>query len=361
VKIVTIVGARPQFVKAALVSEAIQAIGGLTEVVVHTGQHYDANMSSVFFDQLAMAEPRYNLGIGSGPHGRQTGEMMARLEEVVGQERPDWMLVYGDTNSTIAGALVGSKVHLPIAHVEAGLRSFNRRMPEEVNRIVTDVLSTLLLCPTRTALENLGREGITRGVHQVGDVMLDMVYRARPQAAATRVCEHLGIDSGGFYLVTVHRAENTDHPERLQGILAGLDRLDAPVVFPVHPRTRRALESIGWQPREDAGMRLIEPVGYFEMIELAAHARAVLTDSGGLQKEAFFLGRPCVTLREETEWIETLQGGWNVLAGTSPDRIAEALARPPKGVPPTGAFGDGQAARRIAALLAGNPETTGCG
>lgn len=360
-KILTIVGARPQFVKAALVSEAIQATGGLIEVVVHTGQHYDANMSALFFDQLEIAEPRYNLGIGSGPHGRQTGDMMARLEEVAGQERPDWMLVYGDTNSTIAGALVASKIHLPIAHVEAGLRSFNRRMPEEVNRIVTDTLSTLLLCPTGTAVENLAREGITRGVHRVGDVMLDMVRRARSRAAATRACERLGVASGGFYLVTVHRAENTDNPERLRGILAGLDRLDAPVVFPVHPRTRGALEAIGWRPRDGAAIRLIEPVGYLEMIELAANARAVLTDSGGLQKEALFLGRPCVTLREETEWIETLQGGWNVLAGTSPDRIAEALARPPEDAPPTGAFGDGHAARRIATLLAGHPEAAGCG
>ncbi|HKT61228.1 MAG TPA: UDP-N-acetylglucosamine 2-epimerase (non-hydrolyzing) [Gemmatimonadales bacterium] len=358
-KILTVVGARPQFVKAALVSEACRSVGGLTEVMVHTGQHYDHNMSAVFFDQLALAEPRYNLGIGSGPHGRQTGEMMAGLETIVAAERPTWLLVYGDTNSTVAGALVAAKQHVPLAHVEAGLRSFNRRMPEEVNRVVTDVLSALLLCPTTTAVDNLAREGMSRGVHQVGDVMLDMVRRVRPRAAATRACDRLQVVPGEYYVVTVHRAENTNDPVRLEGILRALERLDAPAVFPAHPRTRRALEALGWQPPREADVRLLEPLGYLEMVELVANARAVLTDSGGLQKEAYFLGRPCVTLRDETEWIETLHGGWNVLAGTATDRILEALTRPPYAPDPPQVFGDGCAALKIAELLARGPETSG--
>jgi UDP-N-acetylglucosamine 2-epimerase len=227
-------------------------------------------------------------------------------------------------------------------------------MPEEVNRIVTDVLSTLLLCPTRTAVDNLAREGITRGVRQVGDVMLDMVRRARTRAGETRACQKLGLDPDNFYLVTVHRAENTDHPERLRAILSSIDALGAPTIFPVHPRTRQALASVNWRAR-GTDLRLIEPLGYLEMIELVANARTVLTDSGGVQKEAFFLGRPCVTLREETEWLETLEDGWNVLAGTSPERIAAAVARRPVGVRPPHAFGDGRTAELIAAELARGP------
>ena len=354
-KILTVVGARPQFVKAALVSEAIRASGTAREVLVHTGQHYDGNMSAIFFSQLEIEEPDHNLGVGSGPHGRQTGEMMARLEAVVVREQPDWMLIYGDTNSTLAGALVASKLHLPVAHVEAGLRSFNRRMPEEVNRIVADVLSTALFAPTVTAVENLSREGITRGVFRVGDVMLDLLQRAKRVAEGGRTIAELGLEREGYYLATIHRAENTDDPGRLHSLMGALERLSLPVVFPVHPRTRHSLRASGWRAGPGSGVRLVDPVGYLEMVELEACARAVLTDSGGVQKEAFFLGRPCVTLREETEWTETLEGGWNVLAGTDPDRILGALEHGPVGPRRLDAFGTGTAGTRIAEVLARGP------
>ncbi|MGH7535980.1 MAG: non-hydrolyzing UDP-N-acetylglucosamine 2-epimerase [Gemmatimonadales bacterium] len=350
--VLTVVGARPQFIKAALVSEAMRARGDLIEVLVHTGQHYDPNMSDVFFSQLGLAAPQHNLGVGSGRHGWQTGEMMARLEPIVATEEPDWLLIYGDTNSTLAGALVAAKLCVPVAHVEAGLRSFNRRMPEEVNRIVADTLATALFAPTGTAVQNLAREGITRGVRHVGDVMLDLLQRARPRAEAGGTLPALRLTRDGYYLATIHRAENTDDLNRLTRLLGSLDRLPAPVVFPVHPRTRGALQATGWRPRPGTDLRLIDPVGYLEMVELEAHARAILTDSGGVQKEAFFLGRPCITLRDETEWTETLEGGWNVLVGTDADRIVSALERSPTGPRRLDAFGNGTAAGQIAAVLA---------
>lgn len=355
-KVLTVVGARPQFIKAALVSQAIRARGDLDETLVHTGQHYDPAMSDIFFSQLDLAAPRHNLGVGSGPHGWQTGEMMARLEPIVLAEEPDWLLIYGDTNSTLAGALVASKLHLPVAHVEAGLRSFNRRMPEEVNRVVADVLSAALFAPTETAVGNLAREGITRGVYLVGDVMLDLLQRARVRAENGGMLTSLGLAHEGYYLATIHRAENTNDVARLVRLLGCLERLPAPVVFPVHPRTRGVIQASGWHPRPEADLRLIDPVGYLEMVELESHARAVLTDSGGVQKEAYFLGRPCVTLRDETEWTETLAGGWNTLAGTDPERVLTSLGRSPTGPPRLDAFGNGTAADQVAVVLARGPQ-----
>jgi UDP-GlcNAc3NAcA epimerase len=345
VKILTVVGARPQFIKAAPVSRVIRRAH--EEILVHTGQHYDDNMSEVFFRELKIPEPDINLGVGSGSHGAQTGAMLAGLEKVVIDTKPDWVLVYGDTNSTLAGALVAAKLHVRLAHVEAGLRSFDRRMPEEVNRVLADHVSDLLLCPTQVAVDNLAREGISRGVHLVGDVMYDAflvnVEAARHQS---HVVEELSLERGGFALVTVHRAENTDDPERLHAIIEGLERSGLDVVIPLHPRTRSRL-SEALPPR----IRVVEPVGYIDMLALEDAAEVIATDSGGVQKEAYFLAKPCVTLRESTEWTETLKAGWNVLAGADANKIGEAMrtSRPKTKRPDL--FGDGHAAEKISALL----------
>ncbi len=344
--IVTIVGARPQFIKAAAVSRVLRVRH--REALVHTGQHYDANMSAVFFDELGIPPPDVNLAVGSASHGAQTGAMLAKIEEVLLAERPDWVLVYGDTNSTLAGALAATKLHIPVAHVEAGLRSFNRAMPEEINRVLTDHVSDLLLCPSETAVENLAREGITRGVTLVGDVMADAL-RLAAERADDSVLASSGVQPGDYALATVHRAENTDDPLRLQGILTSLTLLDMPVVFPVHPRARRAIAALGWTP--PAQVRLIEPVGYLGMVALMRGARAILTDSGGVQKEAYWLGIPCVTLRDETEWVETVTHGWNTLAGADPERIVAAARQPRPATPRPPLYGDGYAAERCVEAL----------
>ena len=348
-RLCTIVGARPQFVKAAVVSRAL-AEAGVDEILVHTGQHYDAALSQVFFDEMGIPPPAVNLDVGSGTHAAQTGTMMTRLEAYLqAQSGLDGVVVYGDTNSTLAGALVAAKLHLPLAHVEAGLRSFNRRMPEEINRIVADRLSDLLFCPTQTALDNLEREGIVDGVHLTGDVMLDAT-----RVFADRAATHQPLDTltphppQSYYLATVHRAENTDDPARLAGIFAGLGRLDAPVLVPLHPRTRDRLGDLGVPATVD----LREPVSYLSMLTLVQNARRVLTDSGGLQKEAFWLGVPCITLRDETEWVETLDNGWNRLAGGHPDTIVEAAEKAPGGPQrPFGAPPEGTASACIARAL----------
>jgi len=348
VKVVSIVGARPQFIKAAAVSRVLRK--NYTEVLVHTGQHYDANMSAVFFEELGIPEPEMNLGVGSGPHGEQTGAMLTGIEKVLQAERPHWVLVYGDTNSTLAGALAAAKLHIPVAHVEAGLRSFNRAMPEEVNRVVTDHLSALLFCPSQTAVDNLGAEGVTKGVYLVGDVMAEALAfaseRARGRSNALR---RLGLTEGGYLLATVHRAENTDDASRLHGILQAFDALDEPVVFPAHPRTRIAIEASGYSLAPH--VKVIEPLGYLEMVMLEQSARMILTDSGGIQKEAYWLGVPCVTLRDETEWVETVQAGWNVLPGADTKRIVLAVRSftRPAAHPPL--YGDDQAPGRIVGLL----------
>jgi len=348
VKIVSVVGARPQFIKAAPVSRVLRQ--DYTEVLVHTGQHYDHNMSALFFEELDIPEPDYNLGIGSGPHGQQTGRMLEAIERVLLDEQPDWVLVYGDTNSTLAGALAAVKLHIRVAHVEAGLRSFNRRMPEEHNRILTDHAADLLLCPTQTAVENLAREGITQDVHNVGDVMYDAVLHNIGVAEKhSTVLERLALEPGGYLLATVHRAENTDDPARLAAIVEAFGAIAEPIVFPAHPRTRSALAA--FKLSVPANVRLIEPVGYLDMLLLENHARVILTDSGGVQKEAYFFDVPCVTLREETEWVETVEAGWNRVVGTVPGRVTSAVRElSPVGSPPA-VFGDGRASERISEII----------
>ena len=354
-KILTVVGARPQFIKAAPVSRALRA-EGLDEFLVHTGQHYDANMSQIFFDELAIPRPDVNLGVGSGSHGRQTGEMLIRLEAVMMAEKPDAVLVYGDTNSTIAAALAAVKLHIPIAHVEAGLRSFNRRMPEEHNRILTDHCADWLFCPTQTAVKNLHQENITAGVHLTGDVMYDAALmfgqKARQQSD---VLTRLSLKPENFVLATIHRPHNTDYPQRLSGLLQGLAQLDEPVILPIHPRTRKKIADLGLDEASLAarGLRIIAPVGYLDMLMLEQNARIIITDSGGIQKEAYFFQKPCITLRHDTEWWQTVEIGWNVLVGWDVEKLAHyAHALAPAGPQPP-LFGDGHAAEKIAAILSG--------
>lgn len=335
-RIVTIIGARPQFVKAGVVSASL-ALSGADEVLVHTGQHYDHAMSRVFFEQLKLKEPDINLGVGSASHAVQTGDIMVALERFILETGPyDWMLVYGDTNSTIAGALVAAKIGLRIAHVEAGLRSFNRRMPEEVNRVVTDALSDILFAPTQTAVDHLKREGVAGRVVLSGDVMLDSTLHysslAEQSDLAKRFSESL---PDRYVLATVHRAENTDDPERLRAILAAFGRVDETIIFPAHPRTRKLL-SAGSVP---ANVRLIDPVGYLEMLTLVQRSSFVLTDSGGLQKEAYWLEKPCITLRDETEWVETLANDWNQIVGADENRILAAVDKIPPPSTPRPPFG----------------------
>jgi len=349
-RVVSIVGARPQFIKAAPVSRLLRQKH--TEILVHTGQHYDDGMSGVFFRELDLPEPEHNLGVGSGTHGRQTGQMLMRVEEVLLAEKPNWVLIYGDTNSTLAGALAAAKLHLPLAHVEAGLRSFNRSMPEELNRVIADHVSDLLLCPSQTAAENLAAEGITQGVHVVGDVMADaLVFAAERARTNSDVLERLGVIERKYLLATIHRAESTDHPVRLGNILAAFDKCEEPIIFPVHPRTRKAIEGLGYMPAEH--VRLIDPIGYLDMVRLEQSARLILTDSGGIQKEAYWLGVPCATLRDETEWVETVQTGWNVVVGSNTAHIVQTIRsiEGPASRPPL--YGDGQAASRCVNLLVG--------
>lgn len=368
VKIITIVGARPQFVKAAVVSRAIEqynqtAVAGerIVEVLVHTGQHYDANMSEVFFRQMQIPQPRYHLGIGGGNHGAMTGRMLESLENLMLEEKPDMVLVYGDTNSTLAGALAAAKLHIPVAHVEAGLRSFNMRMPEEINRILTDRVSSWLFCPTDTAVKNLEREGVGAWtgvrVHNVGDVMYDaaLFYRERA-VAGSLVSSLLEQYQDGFYLATVHRQENTDDPQCLRDIMAALEEIAIrmPVILPLHPRTRKHLATIGLELKH---ITYIEPVGYLDMIILLDHCRAVFTDSGGVQKEAYFFRKPCITLRDETEWVELVEQGFNCLAGADQGKILEAeQSFIPQRKDFTGSlYGTGIAGNNIINILQKNP------
>lgn len=340
-KILTVVGARPQFIKAATISRAIRETDGLSEVMIHTGQHFDPNMSDVFFDELDIPAPRHHLDINGGGHGDMTGRMLMAIEPILLEEKPDWVVVYGDTNSTLAGSLAASKLQIPVAHVEAGLRSFNRRMPEELNRVVTDHLSTLHLCPTATAVANLAAEGVVRGVHHVGDVMYDATLFAIGKAEKrSTVLAGLGLEPGRYALATVHRAENTDDPRHLRAVVEFLqERAQAhAVVLPLHPRTRQAASRM----RIDLdGLKVIDPVGYLDMAKLLHHAAEVYTDSGGLQKEAYFHRVPCTTLRDETEWTETITHGWNRL-WKGPQHVERAVI---------GEYGEGNAAFRIVELL----------
>lgn len=356
-KILTVAGARPQFIKIAAISKYLNNFG-ILEILVHTGQHYDANMSDVFFAELEIQAPEYNLGIGSGGHGEQTGRMLASIEEVLLKELPDLVLVYGDTNSTLAGALAAVKLHIPVAHIEAGLRSFNRRMPEEINRILTDHASDLLFAPSITALDNLNKEGIPESrVHFVGDVMYDIALLMGERAEReSRILNTLALSTKGYILATIHRAENTDVMTRLKALIKGLIQIakEIPVVFPVHPRTRKILDREFPKNRMPPGLKLIAPVGYLDMVMLEKHAHLIATDSGGVQKEAFFHKVPCLTLRDETEWIELVSLGWNRLASVKSEAsvagaIREAL-QAPLGLEQH-PYGDGHAGSRVVEVL----------
>ena len=361
--IVSIVGARPQFIKAAAVSRAIaehnqkSADRPIVEKIVHTGQHYDENMSKVFFEELQIPEPFENLKVGSGSHGRQTGLMLERIEEVLRRNKPDLVMVYGDTNSTLAGALAAAKLHIPVGHVEAGLRSFNRKMPEEINRVVTDHLSQLLFCPTDKSVANLAKEGITSGVHQVGDVMYDSVlFYSNLAEKLSPIMSQLALQKKSFYLATVHRAENTDTPQRLENIITALGRLEAPVVVPLHPRTSKNLEEHKVVIGEN--VRIIPPVSYLDMLILEKNARIILTDSGGVQKESFWFKVPCVTLRDETEWVELIEAQYNQVVGADKQNIiaavdkAELMIKTGKLETTPELYGDGFSAESITKIVA---------
>lgn len=354
-KIVTIVGARPQFIKAAAVSRVIRDdyANKIEEVLVHTGQHYDDNMSKVFFEELDIPKPKYNLEISGGQHGEMTGRMLEAIEKVLLEEKPDWVLIYGDTNSTLAGALAAAKLHIRVAHVEAGLRSFNMRMPEEINRILADRVSSLLFCPTETAVSNLKAEGITQGVHTVGDVMYDvsLFYRDVARQRSTML-DDLSLTEDRYVLATCHRAENTDVPSRLLGIIDALAMIarNMPVVLPLHPRTRALLAQYGYEDKLST-LVIVEPVSYLDMIRLEQSAYAIVSDSGGVQKEAYFYGVPCLTTRDETEWVETVKSGWNQLVGADADRIVHAHSTLKHPSLHAQLYGDGQSAERIVSAI----------
>ncbi|MGH9373621.1 MAG: non-hydrolyzing UDP-N-acetylglucosamine 2-epimerase [Vicinamibacterales bacterium] len=348
-RVLTVVGARPQFIKAAPIRRALEAAGH-TEILVHTGQHYDEYMSAAHFRDLGLADPDINLQIGSGTHGEQTARMLAALEAVMTERVSDWVVVYGDTNSTLAGALAAVKLRIPLAHVEAGQRSYRRSMPEEINRVLADHASDLLLCATPGAVANLAAEGIRTNVHLVGDVMIDtLAWMLRSEQTRSDIRTRLGLETGAYLVATVHRAENTDDAKRLRAIVAAFDQLDETIVFPVHPRTRKVLAAADWVPAPH--VRVIDPVSYSDMIELERGARMILTDSGGMQKEAYFLGVPCVMLRDETEWVEIVEAGWGALSGADCGRILSLVHsfHPPTTRPPL--HGDGQAAARCVAHL----------
>jgi len=341
-RILTVIGARPQFIKAAPLSEALRE-AGLTEIIIHTGQHFDAAMSDIFFDELDIPAPQHNLHINSLGHGAMTGRMLEAIETVALAEQPDWMLVYGDTNSTLAGALCAAKLSIPIAHVESGLRSYNRAMPEEINRVMADHLSTLLLCPTSAAVTNLAKEGITHGVHLVGDVMYDATLSATRRARErSKILDMIGVAPKSYAVATIHRAENTDDLDRFRRIIAFLEdkARDQPLVMSVHPRTRNLMNREGIVPD---GITTVDPLGYLDMCWLVTNCTEVFTDSGGLQKEAYFHKVPCTTLREETEWVETISAGWNRLWTAPPSILPRSEITD---------YGTGEAAAQIARLLA---------
>lgn len=344
-KIASIVGARPNFVKLAPVSREIRK--SFDEMIIHTGQHYDYQMDYIFFQELRIPLPDYHLGIGSGSHGHQTGEMLQSIEDVLIKEKPNLVLVFGDTNTTLAGALSAVKLHIPVAHVEAGLRSFDRMMPEEINRVLVDHCSDLLSCPTRTAVDNLEKEGISKGVHLTGDVMADILRECITiSEKRSKILEDLDILPKEYYLATVHRAENTDDPNRLKSIIDALCDIKN-VVFPCHPRSEKLLKERNLWNKLNERVKVIKPVGYLDMLLLENNAKKILTDSGGVQKEAYMLKIPCITMRDETEWVETVKDGWNVLAGANRDKIAEMAREFDPTSKQSEMFGHGDASIRI--------------
>ncbi len=347
-KILHIIGARPQFIKAAMVSKAWNQSG--EEAILHTGQHYDENMSRLFFDELGLPEPTINLGVGSGSHAEQTSRMLTGIDDFIEKRNPDWVIIYGDTNSTLAGALSASKRLVKIAHVEAGLRSFNRSMPEEVNRVVSDTLANLLFCPTDQAVDNLKAEGISKGVFNTGDVMADGLFHFLKAAEEKSVIlAKLGLNSKQFSLATLHRGSNVDNSDNLSAIFRGFEQISIPIVFPVHPRTNKMLEQFDLPVPKN--IQVIEPLGYLDMLMMEKNADCILTDSGGIQKEAYLLGTRCITLREETEWVETVAAGWNCLTGADSSKIAARFYDfKPEGSRPD-IYGDGHAADKIIEIL----------
>ncbi|MCL0096027.1 UDP-N-acetylglucosamine 2-epimerase (non-hydrolyzing) [Thermodesulfovibrionales bacterium] len=380
-KIASVVGARPQFIKIAPLCREFSKKDNVKHIIIHTGQHYDYEMSKVFFDELGIPEPDYHLGVGSGTHGYQTGEMLKKVEDVLIKEKPDWVLVYGDTNSTLAGALAAIKLYsegagIPVAHIEAGLRSFNKKMPEEINRVLTDHISTILFCPTKTAVANLKREGFKNIVSDgkltdfsstqlsiinyqlpiainVGDIMYDaMLMSLKIAEKRTTILETCNLSSKGYYLATVHRAENTDNKERLTSIVEALIEIskDKPIIWPIHPRAKKQFEKYSLKI-QNSKFKIISPLSYFDMLILEKNACRILTDSGGMQKEAYWFKVSCITLRDETEWVETVEAGWNTLAGYNPERIVQAALEARPGVEKVSPYGDGRAAERIVELL----------
>jgi len=347
-KILHIIGARPQFIKAAMVSKAWNQSG--EEAILHTGQHYDEKMSRLFFDELNLLEPAVNLGVGSGSHAEQTSRMLTGIDDFMEKIHPDWVIIYGDTNSTLAGALCASKRLIKTAHVEAGLRSFNRSMPEEINRLVSDTLANLLFCPTRQAVENLNAEGISKGVFNTGDVMADgLFYFLKAAEEKSAVLTKLGLTPRQFGLATLHRGGNVDDKDNLTAILEGFEKINIPIIFPVHPRTHKMLEHFGLSVPKN--VKMIEPMGYLDMLIMEKNADCILTDSGGIQKEAYLLGTRCITLRDETEWVETVASGWNCLTGADSSKIAARFYDfKPKGSRPS-IYGDGHAANKIIEIL----------
>jgi UDP-N-acetylglucosamine 2-epimerase (non-hydrolysing) len=365
-KIATIIGARPQFIKASAVSSVIKRHNisytvhrtpykrqALQEVIIHTGQHYDYEMSKIFFEQLKIPEPDYNLGVGSGTQAFQTGTMLIKIEEVLLKEKLDLVLVYGDTNSTLAGALAAAKLNIPVAHIEAGMRSFNPEMPEEINRVLTDHVSTLHFCSTQTAVDNLRKEGINNGVHLVGDVMYDVALKSIATAEKkSKILNSYKLRAKSYYLATVHRQSNTDNTDNLKNILDAFAALDKPVIFPVHPRTRKAINSLyAKRYTLNANIILTEPVSYLDMLMLENNAAKILTDSGGVQKEAYFFKTPCITLRDETEWIETIKAGWNTLTGTDKKKVIVAAKQPVLKGRYDSLYGNGHATDKICRII----------
>lgn len=349
-KIVSIIGARPQFIKCAPLSRKLRTKH--LEILVHTGQHYDANMSEVFFNELNIPEPDYNLDVGSGYHGDQTGKMLSKIEQVLLKESPDFVLVYGDTNSTIAGALAASKLEIKVVHIEAGLRSFDRSMPEEINRVLTDHISNLLFCPTETAVTNLKVEGINDNVYNVGDVMVDAVlYNQKLAEEKSTILDDLKLVQKDFILATLHRPSNTDNFKNLSSIVKALSDVNENVVFPIHPRTEKYLRQFGLWNILNQNLIVIPPVGYLDMLKLMGNAKKVLTDSGGIQKESYVLGVPCITMRENTEWVETVEAGWNVLVGSNYEKIINSIQNFEVTGPKSEIFGSGNASEKICRIL----------
>jgi len=350
-KIISIVGARPQFIKAAALSQELTKYH--TEIILHTGQHYDDELSQIFFDDLEIPKPKYNLGVGSGPHGAQTGKMLVEIEKVLVKEMPDMVLVYGDTNSTLAGALAAAKLHLNIAHVEAGLRSFDRNMPEEINRILADHVSKILLCPTVTAVRNLKIEGITQGVHDVGDVMYDLLLKNLKISRSSTILTDLDLEPRSYLLATVHRPENTDNKKNLQNIVNAFTKSREKIIFPAHFRTVKYLKKFGLYGKltRSKNVTVLKPIGYLDFLNLMANSSKILTDSGGIQKESYILKVPCITLRENTEWVETVNETWNVLVGARVGKITDAIRNFQPKKPTKRLFGDGKARIKIRKIL----------